>query len=312
MADSPSNNIPFVPENTIDPAAGLNLAINVIDALLNTRVENMTTNAPPGSPADGVMYVVGGSPTGAWAGHADAFARYVAEGTFWEFYEAGVEAWLVLNKSDGNLYKWDEGSTSWIAAAGIGDAPLDGLFYGRRLGTWEEVPGLTNPVLSVAGVGPDTSGDIVIVASDLPYDNSTSGLSATDVQAAIDEVAVGALQSLVAACSDETTALVAGTAKVTFRNPYATAFIVTHVKASLTTAQVGGSIFTVDINEAGTSILSTKITIDNTEKTSETAAAAPVVSDASIAADAEITVDVDQVGDGTAKGLKIYIIGHLA
>jgi hypothetical protein len=81
------------------------------------------------------------------------------------------------------------------------------------------------------------------------------------------------------------------------------------VRASLTTAQASGSIFTVDINESGTSILSTKLTIDNTEKTSVTAATPAVISDSSLADDAEITVDIDQIGNGTAKGLKITLIG---
>jgi hypothetical protein len=120
----------------------------------------------------------------------------------------------------------------------------------------------------------------------------------------------GGLQCIPIACSDETTALTTGTAKVTFRMPYA--FTVTAVRASLTTAQTSGSIFTVDINESGTSIISTKLTIDNTEKTSTTAATAVVISDASLADDAEITVDIDQVGDGTAKGLKVYLIGRPA
>lgn len=109
------------------------------------------------------------------------------------------------------------------------------------------------------------------------------------------------------ACSDETTALTAGAGKVTFRTPCA--MTVTAVRASLTTAQSSGTIFTVDINEGGTSILSTKLTIDNTEKTSTTAATPPVISDTSLADDAEITVDIDQIGDGTAKGLKVTIIG---
>jgi hypothetical protein len=109
------------------------------------------------------------------------------------------------------------------------------------------------------------------------------------------------------AASDETTALTAGTAKVTFRMPYA--MTVTEVRASLTTAQASGSIFTVDINEAGTSILSTKLTIDNTEKTSTTAATPAVISDTALADDAEITIDIDQIGNGTATGLKITIIG---
>lgn len=109
------------------------------------------------------------------------------------------------------------------------------------------------------------------------------------------------------ACSDETTALSAGTAKVTFRTPCA--MTVTAVRASLTTAQASGNIFTVDINEGGTSILSTKLTIDNTEKTSTTAATPAVISDSSLADDAEMTIDIDQIGDGTAKGLKVTIIG---
>ena len=109
------------------------------------------------------------------------------------------------------------------------------------------------------------------------------------------------------AASDETTALTTGTAKVTFRMPHA--MTLTSVRASLTTAQASGSIFTVDINEGGASILSTKLTIDNTEKTSTTAATPAVISDTALADDAEITIDIDQIGDGIAKGLKITLIG---
>jgi len=110
------------------------------------------------------------------------------------------------------------------------------------------------------------------------------------------------------ACSDELTALTAGTAKATFRMPFA--FSLTGVRASLSTAQASGSTFTVDINENGVSVLSTKITIDNTEKTSVTAATPAVISDSSLADDSEITIDIDQIGNGTAKGLKVWLIGN--
>lgn len=113
-------------------------------------------------------------------------------------------------------------------------------------------------------------------------------------------------ESIIIAVGDETTALSTGTAKVTFRMPYA--FTLTAVRASLTTAQSSGSIVTVDINEGGSSILSTKLTIDNSEKTSTTANNSPVISDASLADDAEITIDIDQVGVGGA-GLKVILIG---
>lgn len=115
---------------------------------------------------------------------------------------------------------------------------------------------------------------------------------------------------LIIAASDEASALTTGTAKVTFRMPYA--MTVTEVRASLSTAQASGSIFTVDINDGGTTILSTKLTIDNTEKTSTAAATPAVISDSALADDAEITIDIDQVGDGTAKGLKVTLIGTRA
>lgn len=116
------------------------------------------------------------------------------------------------------------------------------------------------------------------------------------------------LKVFLVAASDETTALSTGTAKVTFRMPYA--MTVTEVRASLTTAQTSGSLLTVDINESGTSILSTKLTFDNTEKTTTTAATPSVISDASLANDAEITVDIPLLGNGTAAGLKITLIGN--
>lgn len=108
------------------------------------------------------------------------------------------------------------------------------------------------------------------------------------------------------ACSDESTALTTGTGKVTFHMPYP--MTLTEVIGELSTPQTSGSIFTADLNEAGTSVLSTKITIDNTEETSLTATP-PVISDSALAKGAKMTVDFDQVGDGTAKGFKIHLIG---
>ena len=151
--------------------------------------------------------------------------------------------------------------------------------------------------------GADLSG--YALTEDLSDYLTTSSASST-----YGTVAQAKTEYLVCAASDESTALTTGTGKVTFRMPYA--MTLTAVRASLTTAQVGGTIFTVDINESGTTILSTKLTIDNTEKTSTTATTAAVISDTTLADDAEITIDIDQVGDGTAKGLKITLIGTRA
>ena len=135
----------------------------------------------------------------------------------------------------------------------------------------------------------------------------SSYLTSSTAASTYGTIAQAKAEYLVCAASDESTALTTGTGKVAFRMPYA--MTLSAVRCSLTTAQTSGSIFTVDINDGGTTILSTKLTIDNTEKTSTTAATAAVISDTALADDTEITIDIDQVGDGTAKGLKVVLIG---
>ncbi len=92
------------------------------------------------------------------------------------------------------------------------------------------------------------------------------------------------------------------------RLPYG--FRLTEVRASLFTA--ADALITIDILEEGVSVLSTLLTIDATEKTSTTAATPAVISDAELADDAQITIDIDTIGGGGSEGvgLKVYLIGH--
>lgn len=54
----------------------VNEALVRLDALLNTGVLDRDLSAPPGSPAAGDVYIVGASPTGAWAGKAGQVAYF--------------------------------------------------------------------------------------------------------------------------------------------------------------------------------------------------------------------------------------------
>ena len=69
-----------------------------------------------------------------------------------------------------------DGSTigGHTVAGGMPDAPVDGTVYGRRDGGWVEV----------------TGGDGAATAASTSYDPAWSGLTATDVQAALDELDV--------------------------------------------------------------------------------------------------------------------------
>jgi hypothetical protein len=139
------------------------------------------------------------------------------------------------------------------------------------------------------------------------WDDSASKLTylAMGDGVAIDGTTIYAQDWFVIAASDEATDLATGTNKVYFRMPYAGTLLA--VRASVNTAPTDANI-EVDINEAGSTILSTKLSIDASEKTSTTAAVPAVISDSALADDAEITIDIDQVGSTVAgKGLKVYL-----
>lgn len=105
---------------------------------------------------------------------------------------------------------------------------------------------------------------------------------------------------------DETTAITVGTGKYTFRIPSLCSLV--GVRASLSVAGSTSGTTTIDINKNGTTILSTKLTIDAGEKTSETAATPVAFSNVNFADDDEITIDVDAItGGGTEAGLKVWM-----
>ena len=108
-----------------------------------------------------------------------------------------------------------------------------------------------------------------------------------------------------AACSDLTTALEITEAAVVFRSQ--SAFEAREVRASLKTASSSGAV-TIDITMNGTTMLSTKITIDANERTSLTASVPAVISVPDIPDDAEFIVKIDGAGTG-AMGLVVSVLG---
>ena len=116
-------------------------------------------------------------------------------------------------------------------------------------------------------------------------------------------------ETIAVASSDETTDLAVGDGAIVFRMPFELALF--EVRASVTTAPTGSTI-TIDVEENASSIFSTLLTIDAGEKTSTTAATPPVINGtgAYLADDAEIRVNIDQIGSTVAgAGLKLYFLG---
>ena len=146
-------------------------------------------------------------------------------------------------------------------------------------------------------------------AYSLPLSGGTTGQVLTSTTLGLTEFQALPVE-IQAAASDEITNLTIGTSKVTFRMPHA--MTLTAVRASLTTAQTAGALLTVDINLNGVSVLGTKLTFDNNERTTVTAATPATIVTSALTDDGEITVDIDAVGTAGARGLKITLIGTRA
>ncbi len=210
---------------------------------------------------------------------------------------------LWFNSESGSLFiYYDDGdSQQWVASDnnGIGLNPV--TFDASASG-----------IFSISGQqisGVDPNADSILFWDDseskLAHLSVGSGLS---INGATLSIAATGLPSVIqVACSDESTALTAGTGKVTFRMPYA--MNLTEVRSNVVVAPSGSTLI-VDINQTGVSILSTELSIDAGEKTSVTAATPAVISSSSLGDDDEITIDIDQIGSSVAgAGLKITFLG---
>ena len=98
-----------------------------------------------------------------------------------------------------------------------------------------------------------------------------------------------------------------------FQLPYG--FELTSVRATLTTAGTTSGVTTIDIEDDGTTIFATLLTIDATEKTSTSAATAfdftASASSLTLGDGSVMKINVDVLSGGaTEAGLKIWLIGY--
>lgn len=114
MSNTPNLGLPTLPANSLQPSVVLNDALQLIDALLHLAVVDKDLAAPPtttGADA-GKRWIVGASPTGAWAGKAGQIALCTGAG-LWRFIQpkAGFRAWVIDESAD---YRFN--GTAWALA----------------------------------------------------------------------------------------------------------------------------------------------------------------------------------------------------
>lgn len=153
---------------------------------------------------------------------------------------------------------------------------------------------------SLPGSGPGADDQ---TAAEVPITAIPGLPGATQVQQALAALALRPYRILVGMGGDNTAVVTGNT--VTLRAP--DAFTITQVRASLYAASTFGKV-DIDVKKNGVTIFSTRVTIDQGEKTSVTAAVAAVLSTTAVAEDDELTIEI--IDDGaTASGARVAIKG---
>lgn len=171
------------------------------------------------------------------------------------------------------------------------------------------LPSVTDDVQTKAAIVPNTApaaGDILIGnAGGTAYAKNALSGGGTVTSAGVLSVKVEVGQ----ACSDQTTAITTGTAKRTFYMPFDMSL--TSVIFTMITAPTGSTAI-FDVKANGTTLFSTKPSIDASEHTTGTAATASVLTSTPTALTkyTEMTVNIDQTGASVAgAGVELILVG---
>ena len=126
--------LPYILQSQSQKEVTHNASLDLLDALLQAAMVSIGVNTPPGSPLAGDSYIVGTSPTGAWAGQVGNIAFYDSG---WKFVTAreGLALWVndedVLYIYDGAT--WQSQAIAVYATLSGTAHTLDGSYVGKTI-----------------------------------------------------------------------------------------------------------------------------------------------------------------------------------
>jgi hypothetical protein len=148
-------------------------------------IVNQTTNTPPVSPATGVAYIVGPSPTGDWAGQTGKVA--VWEGAAWTFYSP-LEGWVAYDQAMNVSYvfngAWNSQQSGYSSVRIItttGTASLSGAGSGGGTNPTATTPPVSNGprVVETIGTPIDIQADYAGQRFEITYAIHSGNISTT-------------------------------------------------------------------------------------------------------------------------------------
>lgn len=143
-----------VPTNTTNPSVPVNDFMRLVDALLDTVVENMSLTAPPATTgADvGKVWIPAATASGAWATHEDELALCV-----------GADAWLFIAPPAGKRVRNLDDSTDYGYSGSAWAASGSGGLTNFTEGANSSSPNATVPVVYLTATNAATNVDVAIV-----------------------------------------------------------------------------------------------------------------------------------------------------
>lgn len=102
--------LPYILQSQSQKEVTHNEALNLLDVLLQAVAQDVGLNTPPGSPTVGQCWVVGSSPTGAWAGKANQIAQAV-DGGGW-YFVVPFKRLRLWNETADEYYVYD--GAAWV------------------------------------------------------------------------------------------------------------------------------------------------------------------------------------------------------
>jgi len=134
-----------------------NQALAILDQLAMPRVVDKDLTAPPGSPANGALYIVATGGTGAWAGKDGYLAWWLTSVAAWTFLapSLGMSVRVMDELDSSNIPKiYGRTASSWVEQSGMTNpmTTAGDLTYGGSAGVPARLPiGSTSQVMTVAG-----------------------------------------------------------------------------------------------------------------------------------------------------------------
>ncbi len=122
---TPNLRLPYIFSAQAQKHVTHNEAIRALDAVVQISVTSRAITGPPGSPADGVRYIIPDAASGAWSGLSPRIAAF--QDGAWATY-IPPEGWLAWVEDEDLLYAFD--GEAWITAndiASVNPTPLLGV-----------------------------------------------------------------------------------------------------------------------------------------------------------------------------------------